>query len=149
MSTDILAHNKAIARRFFEQLVNERRYELIPEIFSPHVQLRVGTRALLQDTGFDGFDGFEGVRRWLDLFHRAFSDCRDEILGQWAEGDQVITHIRYSGTHDGTWLGQPPTGEKIVWTALAVNTVKDGKIVRKIGAIDQADAFRQLGWLRA
>lgn len=145
MSTALLHHNKATARRFFEQLVNERRYELIPEIFAPHVKLRVGTRAFQQDIGFDGFDG---VRKWLNLFHHAFSDCRDEILGQWAEGDQVITHIRYSGTHDGEWMGQPPSGQKIVWTAVAINTIEEGRIVRKIGAIDQADVFRQLGWLR-
>lgn len=140
-----LEANKALVRRFFLELVNERRYEIIPEIFSPTVQLRVGTRPFLRNEGFDGHDG---VLKWLRHFHEAFSDCQDEILAQWAEGDQVITHICYRGTHDGVWLGQPPTGEKIIWTAVAINTVEDGKIVRKTGAIDQADVFRQLGWLK-
>ena len=138
--------NKAVARRFFIQLVNERRYELIPEIFSSDVKLRVGTRGHLQDVGFDGH---EGALKWLRLFHDSFSDCRDEILGQWAEGDQVVTHICYRGTHDGVWMDQPATGQKVIWTGIAINTIRGGKIVHMAGAIDQADVFRQLGWLQA
>lgn len=132
-------------RRFFFELVNDRNYAIIPEIFDPAVQLRVGTRGVLGH----GLDGLDGVVTWMRYFHDAFSDCRDEILGQWADGDMVVTHIRYTGTHDGPWHGHGPTGQPIVWTAVVLHTLRGGRIVRKLGAIDQADAFRQLGWLQA
>lgn len=96
-NSEILESNKAVVRRFFYELVNDRKYEVIPEIFSPDVQLRVGTRGVFGE----GLDGHSGVVTWMEYFHQAFSDCRDELLGQWAEGDRVVTHICYRGTHDG------------------------------------------------
>lgn len=137
--------NKQIARRFFYDLVNDRDYGVIPEIFTPDVKIRFGVKGL-NDVGLDGYDG---VTTWLRHFHESFSDCKDELLGQWSEGDTVVTHILYRGTHDGIWLGNAPTNEKISWTAVAIHKIVDGRIAFKTGAIDQADVFRQLGWLKA
>ena len=137
--------NKRVAQRFFFELVNDRNYAVIPEIFAPDVQIRFGIKGL---NGV-GLDGLDGVTTWLRHFHDSFSDCKDELLGQWSEGDTVITHILYRGTHDGEWLGNPPTNQKIAWTAVAIHKIVDGRIAFKTGAIDQADVFRQLGWLKA
>lgn len=145
MSATLQEQNKAVARRFFYDLVNDRNYAVIPEIFSPNVEILFGVKGL---QGI-GLRGLEGVNTWIRHFHDAFSDCKDELLGQWAEGDHVVTHILYRGTNDGVWLGKPPTGQKIAWTAVAIHRIVDGKIVLKTGAIDQADVFRQLGWLNA
>lgn len=145
MNSNVQEHNKAVARRFFYDLVNDRNYDVIPEIFAPDVKIRFGLKGL-DDIGLDGH---EGVTKWLHHFHQAFSDCVDEILGQWCEGDVVITHILYRGTHDGIWLGQAPTNQMIAWTAVAIHRIVDGRIALKTGAIDQADVFRQLGWLKA
>jgi predicted ester cyclase len=145
MSETLLERNKKVAQRFFYELVNDRDYSVIPRIFSPDVEIRFGIKGL---AGI-GLDGIEGAHKWLRHFHDAFSDCRDELLGQWAEGDVVVTHIVYRGINDGPWLGKAPTGQKIAWTAVAIHVIRDGLIVKKTGAIDQADVFRQLGWLNA
>ena len=130
--------NKAISRRFFYELINDRRYDRIPDIFDPDIEITPM-----------GLKGYGGVDHWLKHFHQSFSDCHDVILGQWTDGDQVATQIQYTGTHDGVWLGKPPTGQKVVWQGVAIHTIRDGRIWRKHAIIDQANVFRQLGWLSA
>lgn len=89
MSETLLERNKKVAQRFFYELVNDRDYSVIPRIFPPDVEIRFGIKGL---AGI-GLDGIEGAHKWLRHFHDAFSDCRDELLGQWAEGDVVVTRL--------------------------------------------------------
>ena len=131
-----LETNKATSRRLFTELVNERRYDRIADIFDESIEITPR-----------GLKGLQGVEQWLRHFHSGFSDCFDVILGQWGERDQVVTHIEYGGTHDGVWMGRSATGQKLVWQGIAIHKFHKGKIIHKHAVIDQAGAFRQLGWL--
>lgn len=127
---------KAISRRYFIDLLNDKHYEQAPDIFTPD--------AVLEPHGLKGPDGMVA---WVKSFHAAFSDAHDEILGQWVAGDRVFSHIRFTGTHDGPWKGQPPTYQRLEWCGMGMHTIRDGKIAGFTAIIDMSAAFRQLGWL--
>ncbi len=130
------SRNKEIAASFFLDLLNERRYDRIPEIFTSDCQIN------------DGLTGHQGVETWLRSFHDIFPDCFDTIRAQWAEGDQVVTQIWFEGTHKGKWMGYPETGQHCAWPGIAIHTIRDGKIAAKETIIEQTHVFRQLGWLK-
>jgi len=137
MNSEKLESNKSLAKAFFIELVNERKYDRIAEIFSDDVEISP-----------IGLKGHAGVDKWLRFFHTTFPDCFDVITGQWAEGDQVVTRIRFEGTHEAEWMGFAPTGKHVSWEGIAIHTIHDGKISRMEAVIDQAETFRQLGWLK-
>lgn len=136
MNLNDLNSNKKIAEAFFVQLINERNYSAISKIFAEDVEILPR-----------GLSGHVGVREWLQSFHDTFPDCIDVITGQWADADQVVTRIRFTGTHQGVWMGFEPTGEKVSWEGIAVHTIIDGRIRLMETVIEQTHVFRQLGWL--
>ena len=52
------------------------------------------------------------ARQWVAPFRASFSDVQMQVVALVAEGDQVAGRVRCSGTHTGTWLGHPPTGDR-------------------------------------
>jgi predicted ester cyclase len=66
----------------------------------------------------------------------AFADkhCTvDEII---AQGEKVIARIVMTGTHKGTFAGNPPTGKSVKITQFREFRVVDGKIVEHRGWFD-------------
>ena len=53
-------------------------------------------------------------------FATAFSDFNTTIDLMVAEGDHVVAYGVASGTHDGPFMGLPPTGSKLRWTGIAI-----------------------------
>ncbi len=47
--------------------------------------------------------------------------------------DRVVGHFRCSGTHEGEFLGLPPTGEQVTVRGVDIVTVVDGKCTEHWG----------------
>src|SRR5262245_31131118 len=55
----------------------------------------------------------EGV---LDLFRGylvAFPDLRMEVLDILASGEKTVARVKATGTHDGEFMGMPPSGRTV------------------------------------
>ncbi len=76
------AENKAIVRRFFEEVWNQRKPEAIDEIFAPTVLL--SGQAVPRDA----------FRQVVAARLAAFPDIRATVEDQVAEGDKVSTWRR-------------------------------------------------------
>jgi steroid delta-isomerase-like uncharacterized protein len=61
-----------------------------------------------------------------------------------ADGDKVAASFVYTGTHQGVYLGVPPTGRKLRFTSCDIFAVKDGLIVEHWGMGDIAGALAQM-----
>jgi len=59
--------------------------------------------------------GPEAFREAFVGFATAFSDFRTSIDLMVAEGDLVVVYGMASGTHDGPFMGLPPTGNVLRW----------------------------------
>jgi predicted ester cyclase len=89
--------------------------------------------------------GAEGVRQQFDGFRAGLPDFRATILHQVAEGDLVITHKVFNGTHTGELVGIPPTGREVEILVMDVVRVADGRIVEHWGLVDRLGLLQQLG----
>ena len=61
-----------------------------------------------------------------------------------ASGDKVAASFVYSGTHQGVYLGVPPTGRKLRFTSCDIFAVKGGMIVEHWGMGDIAGTLAQM-----
>jgi steroid delta-isomerase-like uncharacterized protein len=61
-----------------------------------------------------------------------------------ASEDKVAASFVYTGTHQGVYLGAPPTGRKLRFTSCDIFAVKDGLIVEHWGMGDIAGALAQM-----
>jgi predicted ester cyclase len=62
-----------------------------------------------------------------------------------AEGDKVVTRSTMQGTHQGEFMGIPPTGKQFTATAIDIVRFAGGKAVEHWGNSDDLGMLQQLG----
>ena len=75
----------------------------------------------------------------------AFPDFHHEINDMVAEADKVTARVTLTGTHEGEFMGIPPTSNKINYTAMLEARFSEGKIVELWGVGDMLTLMQQLG----
>ena len=65
-----------------------------------------------------------------------------------SEGDKVTDRFTLRGTHDGLFLGSPPTGKAIVGMSTSFYRIVEGKIAEEHGLFDMLGILQQIGALR-
>jgi predicted ester cyclase len=122
----MLEANKQLVRRLLDEVMARRDLAVLDEVAEGEFA--------------------ESARRWISPFQGSFPDFRMEVLGLVAEGDQVVAHLKCSGTHTGEWLGIPPTGKRFEDVEeVYIFTVRNGKLSSGIGVEDNLSRLRQLG----
>jgi predicted ester cyclase len=87
------------------------------------------------------------TKRLFTEFYTAFPDWREEIVELIAEGHTVAGRFRCSGTHQGEFLGEAPTGKRMEVEEVFFLRVEDGKFVDCCCLEDSLGRMRQLGLL--
>ncbi|MFJ7420985.1 ester cyclase [Streptomyces uncialis] len=82
-------------------------------------------------------------------FMRAFPDLRLTVHSLVAEDDLVSTRLTVEGTHQGEYLGLPPTGRKVSCALLGQLRIDSGTVVEHWGVADGLYLLEQLGLLPA
>ena len=130
--------NKQVFRMVIEEAYTKGNMDALDKAFAPNfVEHQAG---ILPPTA-------EGVRRSIAYLRRAFPDLTltiDEII---ASGDKTWARITGHGTHQGPFMGLPPTGKSIVVTVMDVCRFENGQIVEHWGVADQVAVMAQLGAL--
>ena len=130
MSSDA---NQELVERFYQQVVNERRLEMIDELLSEDF-VHNGERR-----------GRDGQRRTYEAFFAGFPDLRSEVVEILAAGNSVGVHRRWAGTHEGPFQGVEPTGRRVEFESTAILTLRDGQITEYRGVVDLLGLMQQLG----
>lgn len=89
--------------------------------------------------------GPAGIKRAVTLFRTAFPDLSYSIEAELAEGDLVMTRFFAQGTHLGPFLGAPPTGQKVCYGGMDLNSIEAGKIVQSWVNYDALALLQQVG----
>jgi steroid delta-isomerase-like uncharacterized protein len=112
--------NKALLRRFYEELWTKGNLEPIPELlaedFVNHHPLPGAA------------PGREGLAALVTAWRTAFSDMRETCEDLIAEGDKVVGRFRMGGTHSDEFMGVPPTGRRVTMSGIDIVRVAGGKI---------------------
>ena len=132
-----LEENKELVRRIYDELWNERKLEVAEEL--------IAQDAVNYDTGLlpQPF-GPEEMKGTVRMVTAGFPDNRHEVEEIIAEGDKVVVHCTLTGTHEGEFMGIPPTGRSIEVTEIHVYRLEDGKAVEHRVGRDDLGAMRQL-----
>ena len=135
-----LVENKALVRRFVEVVQNQHNLAAIDELYSPDI---------VDHGGSAEQPGIEGTKAFFSMMFAAFPDMHFTIRMQLAEGDQVMTYKIFHGTHQGPFMGIPPTSKQVAVDVIDIVTVKDGKITEHWAVNDMLGMLQQLGVIPA
>lgn len=130
------AENKALIRRWFEEVWNKGRVAAIDEMFA--------VDGVAHGLGAD-MHGAAAFKPFHAAFRDAFPDLRIEVEDMIAEGDKVAYRFSVTGTHRGHGLGFPATDKPARFTGMGVVRVQNGKIVEGWNNFDQLGMLQQLG----
>jgi predicted ester cyclase len=132
---------EAVVRRLIEEGFNQGRLEVADELTSPDLVEH-------QNFGPDHAPGAEGVKAVIASLRRAFSDFHLEIEHLAVDGDVVWLRMVGTGTNDGSFMGNAPTGRPMRTDVFDLVRVADGKIVEHWGVPDRLGTLFQLGLAR-
>lgn len=92
--------------------------------------------------------GSEAVKARATAILSAFSDAKLELRSISVDGDRVTHEWRFTGTHDGEFLGVAPTGRQTQNMGASVGRINDdGLTVEETAYWDAAIFLRQVGAL--
>lgn len=121
---------KAIARRWFDEVINQRNLDVIADIYTAEYVHHGPAGAEMR--------GLETVRAFAASILAASDDRRAVVEQQVAEGDLVVTRFISRGRHTGMSQGVQPSGE--VWTTegIVISRIEDGKIAEDWEIVHQS-----------
>lgn len=131
-----MATGTELAKRFFEEMCNQRRLDIASEIMTsdfryhdPNVPAEPGPEAMAQVIKVyqDGVEGHWGVEEIVEA------------------GDCVTVRWTGEGTHSGDVMGVPATGRKVRVDAISLLHLRDGKIADNYTVWDTLAFLRQIG----
>jgi steroid delta-isomerase-like uncharacterized protein len=128
--------NKALNRRLVEQGFSTGNLAVIEEL--------VAVNCLDHGAPPGAPNGLPGVKQFVAMFRGAFPDLRYDIQDQVAEGDKVVTRTVWHGTHQGPFLGIPPTGKQVAVAGMDMTRWQDGKAVEHWSNQDTLSLLQQL-----
>jgi steroid delta-isomerase-like uncharacterized protein len=129
--------NEQLARRFFEELCNERRLDIAAELMT--------AGHLYHDPQSPPAEpGPVAMAETVKIY-------QDTLAGHWqvneiiATHDRVVTRWTGTGVHQTELMGVPATGRRIRVEAISVMRIEDGKIAEHWCAWDTLGLLQQIG----
>ena len=132
-----LEKNKALVRRYWEEVWNKVNLELIDEIYAPEM-----------------VDKRRNLKSFIPGWLKGFPDSRIAIEALIAENDLVVTRYSCQGAvHTGIWeftlqglsMAVPPTGKLVHDHGITIHRLADGKIVEDRVEWNTLEVAQQLG----
>ena len=129
--------NKAIVRRFVEEVQSGGNIDAIDELCSPE---------FINHTAPPGVpSNCEGIKQVMAMFRQAFPDSYFTVEDMVAEGDKVATRKTFRGTHQGEFMGIPPSGQQVSIGLIDIVRISHGKVVEHWAIGDNLGMMQQLG----
>jgi steroid delta-isomerase-like uncharacterized protein len=137
MGGEEMADYKALAQRWFTEVMTEGNLEVIDELCSQDFV----EHDPLPGTSPD----FAGLKDFVTQVRSAFPDIEmtaDDIL---VEGDRLAVRSTIRGTHKGDFMGIPASGKKIQVSNYDFVRFENDQAAEHWGTIDSAALMEQIG----
>jgi steroid delta-isomerase-like uncharacterized protein len=129
--------NKALLRRFVEEIVNQGNMAVAPELIAED---------FVELDPFPGqAPGRAGLIGSIERLRMAFPDLIWSLDEMVAEEEKVASSHTWSGTHLGEFLGIAPTGKRVRMTCVIFDTYENGKLKTSRLVMNVLSLFQQLG----
>jgi steroid delta-isomerase-like uncharacterized protein len=131
-----LDRNKALVRRFIDEVFVAGRPEAVDELvsedFVPHTW---GAMA----------SGRDGLKQAMERVSRGLADVRMTVEDMIAEADRVAVRLTSSARQVGELMGMPPSGREYTIDEIHVFRIRDERIVEHWHQADFLGMMKQLG----
>ena len=138
------AINKAIARRYFSDMVDKRSDKLLEEMWTEDCVVH-------RPEVFTTIKGREAFRQAFNRVVGPYIEFRTTIHDLVAENDMVVCHLSHRVVHrGGDWTSRlgshaVAAGKVITWSSLTMFRIRDGKIAEEWVCRDELGMLMQLG----
>jgi steroid delta-isomerase-like uncharacterized protein len=132
------AENKAIIRRLYEEVWNERKIGLVDKLMSP-------SHALYEPSAPDSRVGPEAYKATVNRYVKGMPDISMTIQDMIAEKNKVVVLWVMAGTQKGEFDGIAATNKKFSVEGITIHQVENGKILDSFASWDRLGMMRQLG----
>jgi|TARA_B100000530_G_scaffold142175_1_gene88962 steroid delta-isomerase-like uncharacterized protein len=140
LAQSTLEKNITMYETVWNKVINDREIDLINEdSFDKDV-------AALATSGGD-IIGLENFKNYYNNYLTGFSDAEFTIVDIFGQGDKMVKHWNFKGTHDGDFFGVPATGKSVDISGTTLIKMKDGKIAAEQDYMDFLGFYTQLGLL--
>ena len=129
--------NKAVVRRYVEEILNQGNLALADELFSAD--------SIWHGPSFPELRGREARKEHFASWRRAFPDQLLNVDELVAEGDKVVLRWSMTGTHQGEFWGVAPTGKKVSFGGTSTFRIAGGIITEEYIQYDALGFMQQLG----
>lgn len=130
--------NKALIRRYKEDILNRRDLAALDEIVSEDYL----DHAAFPDQG----PGRAGLKQRVTYLFAAF-DPQWTVHDIVAERDIVVVRWSHSGMHRGEFLGVPATGRQLTMRGIDIYRIAAGRMAEHWNVVDMLGMYQQLGLL--
>jgi steroid delta-isomerase-like uncharacterized protein len=131
--------NRLLMQRFV-QFINTADEQLAKALVSPEATFFVPGRP-------DPVSGPAGYLEIINMMRSGFPDIQWTLEETIAEGDNIVARYTMRGTHQGAFMGVPPSNKKIAVQALNIYRFSDGQIREELGQPDLLGLLQQIGGL--
>jgi predicted ester cyclase len=129
------ARHKAVVERYFYEVLDHKRFELMPELLARDV--------CLHRPGFDVV-GIDAAMQRLRAVLQDYTEFSTELSGTIAEGDMVAVRVLHRAR--GRAGDVPVGGERALeWRAIVQFRLQDGRIAEEWIMRDELGILLQLG----
>lgn len=130
--------NKATVRRYYDEVLNGGNISLLDELAVPDYD---------EHSPFPGQpNGVEGLKARVGGIMGAFRP-RFTLHALVAEDETVVAYWTNTGTHQGDFLGIPPTGRTVTISGIDVHRLRDGRLAEHWHVVEELQMLQQLGVL--
>jgi predicted ester cyclase len=126
--------SKALVRRYYD-VINSGDFNGLDEIVSSRYQHHVP--GLLP--------GVQAFKQVLSMYRHGFPDLVNTIEDLIVEGDKIVARVGIQGSHQGIFLGHPPTQKPFKAVGIDIFHIAGGKIAERWGLFDTMAMLQQLG----
>jgi steroid delta-isomerase-like uncharacterized protein len=131
--------NEANLRRAIDAW-NQGNLDAYLQLYHPDVVLH----------GYAGVEpGLDSVRQFYTGFFMAFPGSRLTIEDVVTEDDKVVCRFSLTATHQGNFMGIPPTGKEVGFAGITILQFKAGKCMERWSQADFLSLLQQLGAIPA
>lgn len=92
--------------------------------------------------------GLKDAKAYYAGFVTGFSNRSFIVKRMFADGENLVKHWQFKGTHTGDFMGIPPTGKTVDIEGCTIAKIVDGKIVEEQDFMDNMSFLKQLGLIQ-
>jgi steroid delta-isomerase-like uncharacterized protein len=129
--------NIAMYSSVWDEIVNNGKLDLINDTnFDPEITLISSPENVV---------GIDAFKDYYSNFNAGFTDVDFSIVDIFGQGDKLVKHWRFKGTHSGDFFGMPATGKSVDIEGTTLAVMKNGKIAQEEDFMDNLTFMSQLG----